>query len=242
MLFPRDFKGQGSPAHAQRVEVEGERVKRSSKKKISAIAADQRHTGAGPTTEEPLTEIEIRALSLVRDSNCATTGVGADTPTQDDSEDFDQTSTERRDDRPTASSFDIILPSPDFTTARDKEEEEEEQLILEPVEVGAGVETEEDTPVPCGPAGISSTTECIFRGFPHASSDSVGPSGAQQRTPSVATPLPQRQRLMQKRSVAVRQIGVDQDMVRLSQASVDIGRELLKAMAMIAGNLAALSE
>uniref|UniRef100_UPI00398EB427 B-cell antigen receptor complex-associated protein beta chain n=1 Tax=Pristiophorus japonicus TaxID=55135 RepID=UPI00398EB427 len=52
-------------------------------KKTSAIAADQRRMGGGPATQEPLTDIEIRALSLVRDSNCATTGIGADPLTQD---------------------------------------------------------------------------------------------------------------------------------------------------------------
>uniref|UniRef100_UPI00398E8025 uncharacterized protein n=1 Tax=Pristiophorus japonicus TaxID=55135 RepID=UPI00398E8025 len=204
-------------------------------KKTSATAADQWHTRGGPPTQEPLTDMEIRALSLVGDSNRATTGIGADPLAQDDSEDSDHTDTERPDDRPTTSTSGVTQPSPDFTTGRDVEEEE--LLILEPVEVG--VETEEDTPAPCGPARTSSIMECVFSGFPHGSSDSAGPSRAQQGTPSVAAPLLQRRRLVQKRSVAV---GVYQDMVRLSQASGDIGRELLKAMTTIAANIAALSE
>uniref|UniRef100_UPI00398F2974 uncharacterized protein n=1 Tax=Pristiophorus japonicus TaxID=55135 RepID=UPI00398F2974 len=219
---------------------------RVARKKTSAIAADQRRTGGGSPTQEPLTENEIRALSLVRDSNYATTGIGADPPIQDDSEDSNQTSAERPDDRSTASTSAVTQPSPDFTPARDdeekEEEEEEEPLILEPVEVEVGVETEKDITVPCGTAGTSSTTDSIFRGFPHASSYSVGPSGVQQGAPSVAVPLPQRWRLVQKRSIAARQIGAYQDMVHLSQASVDKGRELLKAMATIARNISAQSE
>uniref|UniRef100_UPI00398ED9F4 interleukin-12 receptor subunit beta-2 n=1 Tax=Pristiophorus japonicus TaxID=55135 RepID=UPI00398ED9F4 len=93
-----------------------------------------------------------------------------------DSDDSDHTDTEK----PTASTLGVTQPSPDFTTGRveeDKEEEEEEEpLILEPVEVGVGVEMEEDTPAPCGTAGTSSTTESVFRRFPHGSSDSAGPS------------------------------------------------------------------
>uniref|UniRef100_UPI00398EBFA3 uncharacterized protein n=1 Tax=Pristiophorus japonicus TaxID=55135 RepID=UPI00398EBFA3 len=141
-----------------------------------------------PTTQEPLTEIEIHALSLVGDSNCATTGIGTDPLTQDDSDDSEHTNTERPDDRSTASNSGVTQSSPDFTTVRDdeNEEEEEEPLILEPVEVEVGVEMEEDTPAPCGPTGTSSTTESIFRGFPHGSSDSVRPSAVQQYTPSVA--------------------------------------------------------
>uniref|UniRef100_UPI00398F6BA5 uncharacterized protein n=1 Tax=Pristiophorus japonicus TaxID=55135 RepID=UPI00398F6BA5 len=123
----------------------------------------------GPPMQEPLTEIEIRALSLAGDSNHATTGIGADPPTQDDSEDSDQTSAERPDDRPTVSTSGVTQPSPDFTPARD--EEEEEQHILEPVEVG--LESEEEITVPSGPAGTSSTTDSIFSGFLHASLDSV---------------------------------------------------------------------
>uniref|UniRef100_UPI00398E3E28 cyclic AMP-dependent transcription factor ATF-5-like n=1 Tax=Pristiophorus japonicus TaxID=55135 RepID=UPI00398E3E28 len=53
----------------------------------------QRRTGDGPTTQEPLTDIEIRALSLVGDSNRATTGIGADPLTQDDSDDSDHSDT-----------------------------------------------------------------------------------------------------------------------------------------------------
>uniref|UniRef100_UPI00398EBC97 uncharacterized protein isoform X3 n=1 Tax=Pristiophorus japonicus TaxID=55135 RepID=UPI00398EBC97 len=139
----------------------------------------------GPTTQELLTDMEIRALSLVGDSNRATTGFGADPLTRDDSGDSDHTDIER----PTASNSGVTQPSPDFTTGTDEEDEEEEEepLILEPV--GVGVETEEDTAAPCGPAGISSTTESVFRGFPRGSSDSAGPSRAQQGTPSVAAPL-----------------------------------------------------
>uniref|UniRef100_UPI00398E86E4 myb-related transcription factor, partner of profilin-like n=1 Tax=Pristiophorus japonicus TaxID=55135 RepID=UPI00398E86E4 len=92
-------------------------------RKTSAIAANQQPTGGGPQMQEPVTEIEIRALSLVGDSNCATIGIGADPATQDDLEDSDQTSTERSDDRPTASTSGVIQRSPDFNPARDDEEE-----------------------------------------------------------------------------------------------------------------------
>uniref|UniRef100_UPI00398EC900 uncharacterized protein n=1 Tax=Pristiophorus japonicus TaxID=55135 RepID=UPI00398EC900 len=144
----------------------------------------------------------------------------------------------RSNDRSTASNSGVTQPSPDFTPARD--EDGEEQLTLEPVEVG--VEMEEEITVTSGPAGTSSTTDSIFRGFSHASSDSAGLSGAQQGSPSIPAPLPQRQRLVQQRSIATRQIDAYHDMVHLSKASVDIGQELLKAMAAIAGNIAALSE
>uniref|UniRef100_UPI00398F7672 uncharacterized protein isoform X2 n=1 Tax=Pristiophorus japonicus TaxID=55135 RepID=UPI00398F7672 len=205
-------------------------------KKTSAIAADQRHMGGGPTTQEPLTNIEIHALSLVEDSNCATTGIGADPLTQDDLDDSVHTNT---DDKPTASTSGITQPSPDFTPDRDEEDkeeqEQEEPLILHPVEVG--VEMEEDTPAPCGPAG---TSQSLYSGdFPHGSSDSARPNRVQQHTPSFAAPLLQRGRLVQERLVAV---DVYQDIVRLSQASVDIGHELLKARTMIATNIVALSE
>uniref|UniRef100_UPI00398EC97E uncharacterized protein n=1 Tax=Pristiophorus japonicus TaxID=55135 RepID=UPI00398EC97E len=187
-----------------------------------------------------MTDIEIRALSLVGDSIHATTSSGADPLTQDDSDDSDHTDI---DDRPTASTSGVTQPSPDFTTYRDEEDEEEQEeeepLILQPMGVEVGMETEEDTPVPCGPAGTSSTTESVFRGFPHGSSDCAGPSRAQQRTPSVAAPLPQQRRMVQERSVAV---GVYLNVVRLSQASVDIGGELFKTMTMITANIAALSE
>uniref|UniRef100_UPI00398E61C4 uncharacterized protein n=1 Tax=Pristiophorus japonicus TaxID=55135 RepID=UPI00398E61C4 len=159
----------GSPAHVQRVEIEGERVRRSCKifeEENLCNSSGSAAYGGRPPTQEPLTEIEIRALSLVGDSNHATTSIGADPFIQDDSQDSDQTSTERSNDKPTASTSGIIQPFPDFTPARDDEDEEEEQLILEPVEVEVRVEMEEDITVLCGPAGTSSTTDSIFMGFP----------------------------------------------------------------------------
>uniref|UniRef100_UPI00398EF85C uncharacterized protein n=1 Tax=Pristiophorus japonicus TaxID=55135 RepID=UPI00398EF85C len=127
-----------------------ERPGEGSKKEDICNSSGSAAYGGGPATQELLTEIEIRALSLVGDSNRATTGIGADPLTQDDSDNSDHTNTERPDDRPTASTSGDTQPSPDFTPGRDEEEEEEEPLILEPVEVEVGVEMEEDTPAPWG--------------------------------------------------------------------------------------------
>uniref|UniRef100_UPI00398F00E1 uncharacterized protein isoform X4 n=1 Tax=Pristiophorus japonicus TaxID=55135 RepID=UPI00398F00E1 len=80
-----------------------------------------------------------------------------------DSDDSDHSDT---DDRPSASTFGITQPSPDEEDEDEEGEEQEEPLIRQPVELG--VETEEDTPAPCGRAGTSSTMESVFRDSPVA--------------------------------------------------------------------------
>uniref|UniRef100_UPI00398EDC23 uncharacterized protein n=1 Tax=Pristiophorus japonicus TaxID=55135 RepID=UPI00398EDC23 len=148
-------------------------------------------------------EIEIRALSLVRDSNRATTDVGADPSTQDDSEDSDsedsdQTYTETR----RQTHYLHLWRHPILSQLHPaRDEEEEEQLILERMEVR--VETEEDTLVPCRPAETSSTTDYYIHGIP------PGLLILQNEAVRSNAP-PALHRLccsVQKRSVAARQIG-----------------------------------
>uniref|UniRef100_UPI00398E4701 uncharacterized protein isoform X2 n=1 Tax=Pristiophorus japonicus TaxID=55135 RepID=UPI00398E4701 len=99
-------------------------------------------------------EAAVKKISTTRNSEIGRTR---------DSDDSDHSDT---DDRPSASTFGITQPSPDEEDEDEEGEEQEEPLIRQPVELG--VETEEDTPAPCGRAGTSSTMESVFRDSPVA--------------------------------------------------------------------------
>uniref|UniRef100_UPI00398F696B uncharacterized protein n=1 Tax=Pristiophorus japonicus TaxID=55135 RepID=UPI00398F696B len=217
---------------------------RVARKKKSAIAADQRHTGRGPPMQESLSDIEIRAVSLVGDTNCATTHIGADLPTtQDESEDSNHPSGQCTADQSIASTSVVTHQLCDLIPHRD-DEDEEQHIFLQPVELEIDLVSEQDKPTATVGAETLSSTESVFLGFPNCSEDSAGTSHVhQQGTPSVTAPLSQRRRLLQRRSSsAARQESAYRDMVRLSQDSVDLGRELLTAMATIAANIVALNQ
>uniref|UniRef100_UPI00398F58C0 uncharacterized protein n=1 Tax=Pristiophorus japonicus TaxID=55135 RepID=UPI00398F58C0 len=107
----------------------------------------------------------------------------------------------------------VVLTTEENTTEEEEEEEEDELDTSSVV-----------------PAASSSSMD-----------EAAGPSGLQQAAPSHPVPLPAPRRLSRRGRHVLRRAHVNEDVMSLSRASVDFGRELVQAIGVLTGNFATLS-